>query len=402
MKSKRVLSVILAALMLVSALPSCASEGDQTDNTAAEQITAAESDTSIQDNLPDDLDFGDTELFIAGNSRAETQAEISVKGYEGEPVNDSVYERNLIVEKRLGVKITSLEQKSGIVDKVATVIKAGSAEYDAVAAECCALLPKTLEGLFMDLNQTEYLDLTQPWWSQGFNHAVSHRDSQYAATGSLLLSLYRFGFVTVFNKRIFDEAGQPYLYDLVEKREWTLDKQIEMIPVFHRDNGNGEQDLDGDVYGFMSTDATDVDAYWSACMLKIIDKNEDNEYEFVFDTARVFDAAEKLIQLFHGTDGGTYQGFHSDGDWNTIRNAFSDGYTAMAAFRLLELENESMRSMADEFGVVPIPKYDKQQKAHQTLLHDQFTVVSIPTTVVGERLDMVSVTRITEKQASSQ
>ena len=342
MRSKRILSLLLAALMLVSPLTSCsnADEDGPRDTADGQTDTASETEAEPQDNLPDDLDFENTELYFAGNNRGETRAEIAVKDYEGEPVNDAVYERNLIVEKRLNVKITSLEEDGGIVDKVATVIRSGSAEYDTVAAECCAVLPKTLEGLFMDLNQTEYLDLTQPWWSQGFNYAVSHRDSQYAATGSMLLSLYRFCFVTVFNKRIFDEAGQTYLYDLVENGQWTLDKQIEMIPVFYRDNGNGEQDLQGDVYGFMSTDATDVDAYWSACNLKIVDKNAENEYEFVFDTARVFDTAEKLIRLFHGTDGGTYQGMHSDSDWGTIRSTFAQGNAAMASLRLLELESE--------------------------------------------------------------
>lgn len=394
MKSKRSLSLLLAALMLVSPLASCstANEGGTVQTTADQTAASAETETTLQDNLPDDLDFKNTELFFAGNSRTETKAELAVEGLEGEPVNDAVYERNLTVEKRLNVKITSFEQKGGIVDKVATVIKAGSAEFDMVAAECCAVLPKTLEGLFMNLNQARYMDLTQPWWSQGFNHAVSHRDSQYAATGSLLLSLYRFCFVTVFNKRIFDDAGQTYLYDFVENGTWTLDKQIEMIPIFYRDNGNGEQDLQGDVYGFISTDATDVDAYWSACALKIVDKNADNEYEFVFNTARVFEAAEKLIRLFHGTDGATYQGLHTDGDWDTVRSTFANGNAAIASFRLLEMENESIRSMSDEFGVVPIAKFDKQQPKHQTLLHDQFTVISIPVTVVDERLDMVSAT----------
>jgi hypothetical protein len=46
--------------------------------------------------------------------------------------------------------------------------------------------------------------------------------------------------------------------------------------------------------------------------------------------------------------------------------------------------------MVDEFGVAPTPKYDEVQKEYKTLLHDQFTVVSIPTTVTDDRLDMVS------------
>ena len=393
MKSKRILSALLAGLLLSSSFVSCATTPDDPEDTraAATTATVTEEDTGLRDNLPDDLDFNDTEITFLSNGRTETLAEIAVEKLMGEPVNDAVFERNMTVENRLNVKITSLEVASGAVEKVATAVKANSSDYDAMAAECYITLPKTLEGVFANLNATEYLDLEQPYWSQGLNYAISYQDKQYVAAGSMLLSLYRFGFITVFNKRIFDDAGQTYLYDHVENGTWTLDKQIELVPLFHRDNGNGVQDLGGDVYGFITSKYTNVDAYWSACMLKIIDKNEDNEYEFVFDTARVFDAADKLIQLYHGTDGGLYA-FSGDDGWATTRQMFADGEGAMATFRLLELENEVMRNMSDEFGVVPIPKYDEAQEKYQTLLHDQFTVVSIPTTVSGDRLDTVSAT----------
>jgi ABC-type glycerol-3-phosphate transport system substrate-binding protein len=390
MKRKRILSALLAGLLMLPTLASCATAADPIEKGTSAQTTAAtEADTSLRDDLPDDLYFDDDEITIAGNKRDETKAEIAVEALMGEPVNDAVFERNTLVEKRLGVKIIPYEEDHNIVDKVTTAVKAGSAEFDAMAAECFITLPKTLEGVFADLNSTMYLNLEQPWWSQGLNEAISHQDTQYIATGSMLLSLYRFGFITVFNKRLFDEANQPYLYEHVENGTWTLDKQIELIPIFHRDNGNGVQDEEGDIYGFITSDYTNVDAYWSACQLPIIGKTEDNEYEFVFDSARVFDAAEKLIKLFHDTDDGLYA-LRPDDKWPIIRQMFADGYGAMASFRLLELENATMRNMVDEFGVAPIPKYDELQKEYRTLLHDQFTVVSIPTTVTEDRLDMVS------------
>ncbi len=392
MKAKRILSLLLAGLMLTASFISCATADTPSDESGTRADTVVtEEDTGLRDKLPDDLYFHDTEVTIAGNKRPETLAEIAVSGVIGEPVNDAVFERNMTVEKRLGVKITSYEENGGIVDKVTTAVKAGTAEYDAMAAECYIALPKTLEGVFADLRSTQYLDLEQPWWSQGLNETVSFRDSQYVAAGSMLLSMYRFGFVTVFNKQIFKDANQPMLYDLVENGTWTLDKQIELIPLFHRDNGNGVQDPTGDVYGFISTDSTNIDAYWSSCQIPIIGKNADNEYEMVFDTERIVEVADKLIHLFHKTDSGMYS-FHLDTDWANIRQVFADGYAAMATFRLLELENESMRNMADGFGVVPIPKFDEAQKEYKTLLHDQFTIISIPTTVSGERMDIISAT----------
>jgi hypothetical protein len=68
---------------------------------------------------------------------------------------------------------------------------------------------------------------------------------------------------------------------------------------------------------------------------------------------------------------------------------FARGDAAMATLRILELESEMMRGMEDEFGVVPMPKFDEAQTEYRTLLHDQFTVFSVLNTVTEDRLDEV-------------
>ncbi len=49
-----------------------------------------------------------------------------------------------------------------------------------------------------------------------------------------------------------------------------------------------------------------------------------------------------------------------------------------------------MRDMTDEYGVVPIPKYMESQTTYHSQMHDGFRIACIPTTVQGERLDMMS------------
>ena len=398
MKAKRIICALLAGLMLAGTLASCAAGDGGAETTVDPSSLETEEVTLMSADLPEDLNFEGTEVnIISRYKEGWTNAEIAVEGLKGEPVNDAVFERNRAVEARLGIKINSIEDNTdshdAVVQKVATAVRGGLKDYDIMAAPAYTTLSETLNGTFMNLRGSEcmYLDLEREWWIQGFNEAIRYDGAQYAALGSMVLSMYRFGFVTVFNKAMFTNASQPFLYDYVKNGTWTLDKQAQLAPLFYKDDGNNKQDLTGDTYGFVSSSYTNIDAYWSACQLKIIDQNADNEYEFVFDTARTFDVADKLIRLYHGTDGGLYA-FSLDEDWATIRSMFAEGQCAMASFRLLELENEVMRNMEDEFGVVPIPKYDTQQASYQTLLHDQFTVVSIPTTVTEERLDMVSAT----------
>ena len=398
MKKTRFLSALLAALMLVAPLASCANGDDPVETgDKATNDTGSEEDTGVHDDLPSSLDYDKAKItIISRDLEGWTRGEISVDGITSEPVNDAIFERNRMVESRLNITFNSIldpDAGSGTVpSKVARAVKAGTNEYDIMAACAYTTAPESLKGTFANLLNTEYLDFGKPYWTQGYNEAMEYDGMQFSATGSMLLSIYRFAFVTVFNKDLFTNANQPFLYDTVEEGAWTLDKQISLVPLFHKDNGNGIQDETGDTYGFISSRLISTDAYWSSCQVDIVTKNTDGELVLVFDSGKLYDVAEKVLQLYYGTDDGTYSMPSKTGDAEQadIRKMFSNNLGAMATLRIMELENSEMRNMESEYGVIPMPKFDEKQDGYYTLLHDQFTVVAVPTTVKGERLDMVS------------
>ena len=400
MKLTRILAALLALLMLVGTFAACGGPVEEPDTTIPDDTTAAatetEGETEITDDLPDDLNYGGDKIVILSRYREGwTSGEIAVEKLISEPVNDAVFERNKAVEERLGVEIVSIEEPGDsayiVVDKAATAVKAGTHEYDVLAAACYTSLNESINGTFADLRQSLYIDLDKPYWSRGFNEVVEYHGAQFSALGDALLSQYRFAFVTLFNKDIFTDTNQPFLYEAVENGTWTLDKQISLIPIFHQDNGNGVQDEEGDIYGLVSCDYVSTDPYWSSCMVDIIKKDADGDYEFVFDSGKLHDVGDKVLRLFFETEDGTYD-YKMDGEnmeQFKIRDMFARGDAAMATIRILELESDVMRSMEQKFGVVPMPKFDEQQKEYRTLLHDQFTVLSVLNTVTEERLDEV-------------
>ena len=392
MKKTRILSAILAMLMLVGPLASCATGDGNTDESNTNDSSAVtEEDTELKDELPDNLNYGNDEIILISRDIGMGLAdEIYAEGLNSDPVNDAIYERNKSVENRLGVKITSIRDTDTIVDKVITTVNGGSADYDVMVEYCWLAAPKTIEGYFADLRATQYIDFEKPWWTQSFNDVVSYHDHQYGITGAMVLSTYRRTYTTVFNKRIFTDANQPYLYDHVENGTWTLDKQAALVPLLHRDNGNGVQDEEGDVYGFVSNDFISVDPYWAACEIDILSKNEDGDYVWVFDSGVMHNAAEKILNLYFNTDGGTFC-FPEDDSFQTMtRTMFSESYAAMATLCIHALENSALRNMTDEYGVVPMPKYDENQADYHSQMHDAFTIACIPTTVKGERLEQMA------------
>lgn len=396
MNIKKLLCGLLAGLMLLTAV-GCGNGEDTTDDTLADATAAEEKETELKDNVPA-LDYQDDEIVILSRYREGwTSGEISVEGLNQDPVNDAVYERNKTVEDRLHVKINSLEEHNddpiAVINMIKNDVSGGSGEYDLLAAACYVTVNESLSGTFADLRQTEYIDFNMPWWTQGFNEAVEYKDAQFAVTGAALLSMYRFSFATLFNKRLFKEAGVPNLYDNVRDGSWTLDYQTSIVTTFHRDDGNGKQDKTGDVYGLITNDYISTDPYWSSCMIPILTKDEYGDYTLEnFDIDKLNDTVDKLILLYFGSDNSTYDIAHYglDDEQDDIRDMFAEGWGAMATLRLMALENASMRDMADEYGVVPMPKFDETQQGYRTLMHDQFTVMAVPTTVVGDRLTEIS------------
>ena len=382
MKKRRLLATILASLMLLPTLAAC-SNGDNEETTASSDTVSNNQNEGLKDSLPNDLNYrGDQIVFI-------TSDQIDAEKLTNDPVSDILYERNKAVEQRLNVKISCIEDGNAI-DKMVTAVKSNSAEYDILVEMCWRTAPKFTEGYFADLRQSKYLDFDKPWWNQSFNDVVLFNEKQYGVTGAMVLSLYRRTYTTVFNKPLFTDANQKFLYDYVEDGTWTLDKQISLVPLFHKDNGNQIADIEGDVYGFVSNDFISVDPYWAACEVDIIKKNADGEYEWVFDTDKMYEMAQKVLALYYETDGAAYieqDDFQAE---NTILNMFSSGYAAMATMAIQSLESSDMRDMPQEYGVVPIPKYSESQGTYRSQMHDGFTLACIPTTVQGERLNELS------------
>lgn len=385
MKS-RMIAMLLACLMLTATLTACATSTESGETQASKQtnaVTEGEQETELTDDLPSDLYYNKDEIVIISDK------EMDFEQLSGEAVDDALYTRNREVEERLGIKLNCIEEDN-VIDKITASVSSGSTDYDIVEELCWRTAPKFTGGYFRDLRKTDYLDFEKLYWNQSFNDVVSYNDAQYGITGAMMLSLYRRTYVTVFNKELFTNANQTFLYEYVENNTWTLDKQAALVPLFHQDNGNNMQDMTEDVYGFVSNDFIFVDPYWASCEVEIIRKNNDGDYEWVFEPSKLHDMAEKVLYLYYATDDGAYIEHDDYQAEQTVIKIFSEGHAAMATLCIESLEAGKIRNMADEYGVVPIPKYSEQQKSYKSQMHDGFTIACIPTTVPEDRTHELS------------
>ncbi len=393
----RFVALLLLAVMLGLTFLSCSDTADDNQTLGENAQTEAPGDVETeevrQDNLPDGLDFDQKEIRIISRDSDWVRGEIWIDSITGDLINDAVYNRTIAVEDRLNVKIVNQEITGGnyvVSEALRTSVKAGTDDYDIAANSVYSTIMYTSENLFRNLYDCEYLDLEQPYWSQGFNDAASVGHAQYMCTGSIALTLYRYMFVTFFNKNLFEDKDMANMYETVEAGKWTIDYQKEVAAEFYDDlNGNGIADIN-DRYGFLTTNLAYIDAYWSSCKLPILTKNEDNYYVYSVDTDRMSGAVDKILDLWYNCPGSHIVTSASDtADQVAGASAMSEGRAAMATLRLVSVETDYLRNMQDKYGIIPIPKLDESQEDYSTFIHDQFTAFAVVSTVAEENLDMM-------------
>lgn len=146
--NKRILSLLLAALLLASAT-ACGNNTTKTDETTGSSDTTADTnggntetaptETALTDSLPDGLDFGGATYTIYAREDLEWGTEMYVDELTGEIVNDAIYNRSRNVDERLNVAITQVTapgiwgNETSFNEAIRSAVMAGDSSYQLVA-----------------------------------------------------------------------------------------------------------------------------------------------------------------------------------------------------------------------------------------------------------------------------
>ena len=194
---------------------------------------------------------------------------------------------------------------------------------------------------------------------------------------------------TFFNQKLLASYGNHDMYKLVSDGEWTIDRQHEIVSSIYDDsNANGVRD-EGDLFGFATLEVLGPDPYWSAFDIAILER-VDGAFVANIDHEKTATAIEKVNALFHDNTG-TYVCMNASDDpyyYFVMEDFASSNYVFMTHF-IVSVENEALISMEDNYGIIPMPKYDTDQEGYFSYTHDQMSVIGIPGTVSEEKLEMI-------------
>ena len=368
--NRRILSLLLSALLAASALSGCSekpsdsSSGNSGATPAGVDTPAAEADAEEEDYIGDDLpekDFDGAVFSILTTTWYNAKNYIYADEMNGEVVNDALFNQRSKISDRFNLEIacTANDNETVVSNNVHTLIISGDDSYSIVYNHDNLTMNNGLKGDFCDLRSFEIIDFSKPWW-QGASQVFTIQNKLFATANSMAMSGIYMNCTVSFNKVLASDLQLEYPYEKVRNGEWYLDDMISMAEAGMRDlDGNGTYDAN-DQWGFLTASygwlqfQSDLGA---GCM----EKDDTGKVQFTGNVDRMISVMEKFDALdeFTQTSSGT--------DYNV--KMFSEG---RGLFMFSENRNlyESMRDTDISYGILPAPKFDELQENYASAGYD--------------------------------
>ncbi|MBR4013725.1 MAG: hypothetical protein IKJ00_05455, partial [Clostridia bacterium] len=228
---KKILSIILALLMLTSCLmaTSC-SNNDQTEDTTEGFTISTEGDDSKILSVPDDLDYGGRDFTVLGCSDWGVEEFTPENADMGDQVSAAIVARDNFIEEYLNVNIKVERIKGQFNDRlnfaqtVEKSVQSDAEAYDLIS--CYSLVAPSLatRGLLVDLNQTEYFNSEKAWWPTFMYDVCTVNNKTYHISGDASINLLYYLQAVLFDSEQMSAYGisEEDVYELVDNGGWTL------------------------------------------------------------------------------------------------------------------------------------------------------------------------------------
>jgi len=279
----------------------------------------------------------------------------------GDPINDSVYRRNRIVEDRYNVNISEV-RANDVCGMAKKSIMSNTHSYDVIMPDLNGAAPLATQGFFLDVRSgLPYLQLDGIWWDQRANQMLSIGGKQNFLIGDMTLMANDATWVVMFNKTVVEEYGLGNLYSLVKEDNWNYDAFFGLIKkVSHDVNGDGKFD-ENDQLGLLTDNGAKTILIYNTGEMAVRKDENDMPY-LALNTERTIMAAQRVFEIL--SDRTISINAHTD---IKLPDAWTDGVNKMfqenrGLFYMISLTvMHRMRGMDSDFGVLPSPKFDKNQ-----------------------------------------
>ena len=368
MKTTKILCV-LTALLTVFTLSSCKKEK----NNNNESWDMAGADLGYLDYIGiEDMDGYNFRIYarpgdnMIGDQYAEEET--------GDIINDSIYRRNETVKSLFNIDITAIESSDNKAADAINTVLAGDDQYDIILPHSRSAFQYAIQDTLVNFNEVKTIDTSKEWWSKDIIDSANINGHLYVLDGDISTHRLEYGFAMYFNKRIFDELGLDYPYQLAIDGEWTFDAFSKLVKQGSKDlNGDGLMKPEDDLYGYYTWHAFGPIQVLYSGGQRIYAKDSKGVPALSINSSKTVEVFSKFFQLCNSEDVLLVAAADAPKDdlFTSGRAMFADKDLGSA---------KKMRNMNDDFGILPWPKYSKEDK-YSTVVNGHASLLIMPVTV---------------------
>lgn len=362
---KKLFISLICLLISASMLFSCNKiESSETYDTAAD---FTDEDGEIFKDVPKER--YDSYTFRVLNAKAGSSASrMDTEKVDGDNLNDALYKRNSNVEERLDITIEEVYDTPEIVfDTAVAACLSGEATYAAVCNTADYMATMAVCGYLVTNEYLTGVDLTKPWWNAEAIDSASVDKAYFFFFGDLQCSyLDAHSMVGVNIDMARDVKGLPDPYSLVERGKWTYDAMLKMMKDVSADlDGNDIATFD-DRYG-TATDPSCLIPLMIGCNTRMSTRDEYGlPFMSCFTDEKFYDVFALISDTLYERADYVYDTVKNEADGISPAYHFKNGYSLFYITSVGTLAK--LRDMDHEFGVLPMPKFNEDQKDYVSFI----------------------------------
>ncbi len=368
-KSKSILALLLCSVMVLSSvLTSCVGDSEET----KDPVGTSGGNEANGDGYEYHIENynGETINILApGPDDAEWQCkDFFEEGPSDEPIPDAVYNRKTKIERTFNVKINVVTTgtRTTINNMVSLADTANDIEYDIVMQTVPRCYTLAQDDMILNLNMFDHLDTTVDVWDQSYLKQNSIGGQNYFATGEITTMDNDATWVMMFNKKMAESRDMPDIYELVKSGDWTMDKLLELSADIYQDK-TGDGVSSDDTYAIATT-VDFIQGLFYGADGKIISKNEEDIPVLDFLNTKNTNLIDKIIDIYYSSNEITFDchDYMSENPQvHLIAQTMFEENRALFYSEVMQCAIR-LREMETEYGIIPVPKYDKAQKEYTT------------------------------------
>ncbi len=383
--TKRIFLLLLCGIMLIGMFAGCVEqqEDEESSTTVEEETNWVNPELEFNENL-DGKDFNILTLSEVNFGPEENSTD---------PLEDALYIRNDMIQTYYGIELVCIVDSDylSLGQKVKTDVTAGTGDYDLVYQHMVdAVTNLGMQGSLFNLAELEYVNFDNEWWDQDCKNGFMFGDNMYAVCGDLLPGTMMITAAIIFNKNLFDERSWEYPYDDAREGTWTLDDMITLTKDQNRDlNGDGKMLYTDDFYGLTgwSLDCDYNFYFGSGATMFTFDDDHLPVYQANADRLQtIYEKIYTLIETQEAMHVTVAEYVANNDMYKQPAEIFKQGRALFFAGYLSGATG--MREMENDFGILPQPKYDEDQKEYLSFVNGAAPVACVPKSLSDEQLEI--------------